>query len=101
MTERQLKDLAVDVVSLPDLILAQEQLRILDAGFQGLGIEAPEWVTDKAFLISKEIVARNEAELRRQLRKFEQRRAGLATPEEQRSQLDQKIATLKAQLNVK
>jgi len=98
MTERQLKDLAVDAVSLSDLILAQESLRVLDTGYQGLGIDTPEWITDLAYMVNREIVAKNEANLRKQLRLMEQRRAALATPAEQREQLDQSIANLKAKL---
>jgi len=97
MTERQLKDLAVDAVSLSDLILAQESLRVLDTGYQGLGIDTPEWITDLAYMVNREIVE-NEANLRKQLRLMEQRRAALATPAEQREQLDQSIANLKAKL---
>lgn len=94
MTANQLKNLLAEDIVIEDLILAKGNLTVLDAGFQELGIETPEWVTDKLNLVSAEIINRNRAELQRRLKAAKARRAALATVDEKRNALDAEIAAL-------
>ena len=94
MKTNYLQNLLVDGISVEDLILAKAALTTLDAGFQELGIETPEWITDKLNLVSAEIISRNRAELQRRLKAAKARRAGLATVDEKRRALDDEIAAL-------
>lgn len=98
MNAKMLQNLLADEISIDDLILAKAGLDALDAGYQDLGVETPEWVVDKATQVSQEIVNRNRAELQRRLKAAQARRAGLATPEEKRGQLDAEIAALQQKL---
>jgi hypothetical protein len=98
MNAQQLLSLLVDDISIEDLILAKGDLKVLDAGFQELGIDTPEWVTDKLSLVSAEVVSRNKAELMRRLKAARARRMALATPDEKRSKLEQEIAALEQKL---
>lgn len=98
MNAKQLANILADEVSIEDLILAKDGLSVLDAGFQELQIETPEWITDKLTLVSSEIINRNRAELQRRLKAAKARRAGLATVDEKRAALDAEIAALEQSL---
>lgn len=98
MNASQLKQFLVDDIAIEDLILARGDLAKLDAGYQELNIETPEWVTDKLALVNKEIIDRNRGELQRRLKAAKARRAGLATAEEKRAGLDAEIAALEQSL---
>jgi hypothetical protein len=98
LTAKQLQSLLTDEVQIEDLILAKSALATLDGGYQELGLDTPEWVSDKLTVVSQEIVNRNRAELQRRLKGAEARRAGLATAEEKRGRLDAEIAALKQKL---
>lgn len=98
MTAEKLQQLLTDTISIDNLILAKAALTTLAAGYQELGVEAPEWVVDKFTLVSRELVERNRAELERQLKRAMAQRAGLATPDEKRKSLDEQITNLKAKL---
>lgn len=98
MNAKQLQNLMADEIAIEDLILAKAALGVLDAGYQELGIETPEWVTDKLILVSNEVVNRNRAELQRRLKAAQARRASLATVDEKRKALDDEIAALKQKL---
>lgn len=98
MNAKQLQSFLVDEIQVEDLVLARAQLTALDVGYQDLGIETPEWVTDKLAQVNREVVNRNRDELERRLKAAEARRAGLATAEEKRQSLDAEIKGLKEKL---
>lgn len=77
--------------SVPDLLIAQSQLQTVDTGYQDRGLPTPEWVTDKLQAVSREITARLEADIKRQLRADEARLTALATRAEQRKSLQDRI----------
>jgi len=99
MTAKQLQALLAEDISIEDLILAKNDLKVLDTGFQEIGVESPEWVTDKLSLVSDEIVNRNRAELQKRLRAAKARRAALATPDEKRGALEREIEALEQKLS--
>ena len=84
MNAKELKSFLTDQIELDDLVLAKDALITLDRGYQELGVDTPEWITDKLAAVSNEIVSRNRAELQRQLRAAKARRAALSTREEHR-----------------
>lgn len=98
MDARYLQKILVDDITIEDLILAEEALKTLDAGFQNLGVSTPEWVTDKLGLVSSEMVQRNRAELQKRLKAAKARRAALATADEKRAKLDAEITALEQQV---
>lgn len=98
MNSNQLRQFLVDGVSIEDLVLAKADLKTLDAGYQELGIDTPEWITDKLAVVSSEIINRNRAELMRRLKAAKARRVGLASVEEKRKGLDDEIEALEKQL---
>jgi hypothetical protein len=94
MKERELQNLLTEDVCIGDLILAQNSLKVLDQGYQGMNVETPEWITDKTILVSDEIQKRLRSERAKKLKTLKARRAQLATPDEKRNLLDQEIAAL-------
>lgn len=92
------KTVVEEIGTVEDLILAQQQMRTIDAGYQEIGLPTPEWVVDKLTEIGREITHRKEAELRYRLKTAKARRAGLATPDEKRKALDQEIEDLEKRL---
>ena len=44
MTAKQLQALLAEDISIEDLILAKNDLKVLDTGFQEIGVESPESV---------------------------------------------------------
>lgn len=88
-----------NVSSVEELILAQNQLKIIDAGYQELGVDTPEWVLDKLSAVSHEITMRVRNELARQLRAAKARRDSLRTRDEKRQDLDARIAELENKLS--
>jgi len=87
-----------DVASVEDLLLIKQQLKVIDDGFQELGLETPEWVSEKQLIITTEITSRVRAELLRQLKTRKARRSALATADEKRSILDTQITELEKKL---
>ena len=87
-----------DVGTVEMLLLAKNQLKILDDGYQELGLEAPEWISEKQLEVIKEITSRVRAELTRQLKTLQARRAAEAPKEERLAFLDTKITELKKKL---
>lgn len=98
MRARDLQNLLIDNISTEDLILAVAALRTLDAGYQEASADPPEWVVDQLSAITHEINQRNKLDLQKQLKTAEARRAALATADEKRQRLDEKIAALRQKL---
>ncbi len=87
-----------DVDSVEDLFLIKRDLKTMDEGFQELGLETPEWISEKLLNITAEITSRVRAELQRQLRTDKARYAAMAPKEEVRSLLKAKITDLEKKL---
>jgi len=84
--------------AIEDLILARNQLKIIDEGYQELGFQPPEWIAEKQLQVSQEINLRTKAELLRRLKTARARRSALATMDEKRKNLDTEIAELEKKL---
>lgn len=80
------------------LMLAKSQLKVIDEGYQELGLATPEWVSDKALEVEREITSRVKAELQLRLKRSRARRAALATADEKRQSLDAEIVELEKRL---
>lgn len=87
-----------DVGTVEMLLLAKSQLKIIDEGYQELGLETPEWISEKQLEVAREITSRVRAELTRQLKGYKARRAAEAPKEERLSFLDTKITELEKKL---
>jgi len=90
---------AIDhIASVEELILAREQLRTIDNGFQDLKLNTPEWVLNKLSEIDTEINVRVKGALQQRLRMAEARRSALRTRDEKRAELDAEIKDIKERL---
>lgn len=87
-----------DVETVEELLLAKDQLKTIDDGYQELGLETPEWVSEKQLGVAQEITLRVKSELLRRLKTSRARRAALATADEKRVKLDTEIADLEKRL---
>lgn len=87
-----------EVNSVEELILAQNQLRVIDQGYQDLKLDTPEWILDKMSETGREIDNRVRGELMRRLKAAEARRSALRTQTEKRKDADAEIADLKKRL---
>ena len=89
---------AEELSSVDELLLAKNQLQVIDAGYQEFKLPTPEWVIDKLTSVTGEITNRIRAELQRRLRASKARRSSLRTAEEKRAGLDAEIAELENML---
>jgi hypothetical protein len=87
-----------EIGTVEELILGQNQLRVIDQGYQDLKLSTPEWVIDKLTQTTKEIDNRVQGELQRRLRAAKARRSALRTADEKRKDADAEIAELEARL---
>lgn len=87
-----------DVDTVEALILARNQLKVIDGGYQELGLETPEWIAEKQLEVAQEITTRVRSELLRRLKMAKARRAAEAPKEEKLGKLDATIADLEKRL---
>jgi hypothetical protein len=87
-----------EIGTVEELILGQNQLRVIDQGYQDLKLSTPEWVIDKLTQTTKEIDNRVQGELQRRLRAAKARRSALRTADEKRKDADAEIEELEARL---
>jgi hypothetical protein len=87
-----------DINSVEELLLAQNQLKIIDQGYQELKLNTPEWVLDKLSETGREIDMRVRGELARRLKNAKARRSALRTADEKRKDLDAEILELENKL---
>lgn len=87
-----------EISTVEELFLAQNQLRVIDQGYQDLSLTTPDWVIDKLTQTTHEIDTRMRGELQRRLRAAEARRSALKTADEKRKDADAEIAELRAKL---
>jgi len=83
-----------EISSVEELLLAKNQLKVIDDGYQDLKLPTPEWVTDRLSDTDREITIRVQAELKRRLRTAKARRSALRTADEKRKDLEAEIADL-------
>ena len=90
---------AVDSIEdVADLILAKSQLATIDAGYQDLKIETPEWVLNQLGAVDAQITAQVRGQLQARLRAAKARRSNLATMSEKRAAADAEIKELEDRL---
>lgn len=89
---------AEEISTVEELILAQNQLKVIDQGYQDLKLDTPEWVMDKMTEVGHEINSRVRNELARRLRTAKARRSALRTADEKRASLDAEISELEQKL---
>lgn len=99
MWARDLRNFLVDNYDVEDLLMVSNDLKAIDQGYQDLGLETPEWVTDKLGEVAREVTIRIRSDLQRQLRAAKARREALATRDEKREKLDAQIAALEKQVS--
>lgn len=87
-----------NVSTVEELILSQAQLQTIDAGFQNLKLETPEWVTSKLEDVNHEINLRVRSELMKRLRAAKARRSATLSRDERRQLLDAEILELEGKL---
>jgi precorrin-4 methylase len=71
---------------------------VIDAGFQDLKLDTPEWVVDRLSEIDQEINIRTRNELLKRLRAAKARRSALLSKDERRQNLEAEIADLEGKL---
>lgn len=94
-----LQNTDTEVLQVEELMVAQAQLQTIDAGYQDLKLETPEWVIDKLQEVATEIKLRVQSELARRLKVAKARRSNLRTADEKRRDLDLEIAELEKALS--
>ena len=86
------------VQTVEELMVIRAQLKIIDADFQELKLDTPDWVTDMMGEVNHEIDSRLKGELQRRLKAARARRNALKTADEKRKDLDDEIASLETKL---
>ena len=87
---------AIDTVE--ELMLAQNQLRVMDNGYQERDLDTPDWIIDQLANITREITIRMRGELERKLKIAEARALGLRTRKEVKADTEDEIKKLRKQL---
>jgi hypothetical protein len=82
-----------------ELFIAQNQLKVVDNGFTNIGLDSPEWVTDKLLSVESEINLRVKSEIQRKLKTAKARRSALASRSERKKTLDAEIKELESKLD--
>lgn len=93
-----LKGLNTDRLDLDDMIYLSSCAEGMLERYKANGMEAPEWLTEAAANLTKEIKAQRRANLELAMKQNRQRRAGLATAEEKRNALDADYERLQKEL---
>lgn len=88
-----------DIGTVEELLLARNQLAIIQNGYNGLTLPVPEWVDNKLSEVENEIQMRVKNDLQRRLRSAKARRSALRTADEKRKALDDEIQELEKQLS--
>lgn len=95
----QIRTFEVEGMALEDLVALSAQTRMVQAEFEALKIDAPEFLDLKGKEIRREILSRQADRLQKMLREKKSRREALMPAEEKRQTLDKEIAELEARLN--
>jgi hypothetical protein len=93
-----LKNFNADRMDIPELVALSSFARALQAEFQSLGVEIPEWVDENSKSLAREIKSRNADRIASKLKAAKARLETLKTPDEKRTALAAEIAELEKQL---
>ena len=88
----------IEALQVEELILAKSQLATIDAGYQELNLETPEWVSSRLLEVDHEINMRVKGELMRRLRAAKARRSSLLSRDDKKAAVEAEIAALEAKL---
>ena len=81
-----------------DLAIAVIELNQIRNGYRELGLDVPDWLTEKVHEGKVELDSRMKIRKQRELSKLKIKRQMIATPDEKRSRLDEEIKKLEDQL---
>jgi hypothetical protein len=95
----KLENFSVRNVSLEELVAVRSDLKTLANNYEDLKVDMPEWLPAKIEEVEREISSQTKTEKLARLKKLEARRASLMTADEKRKNVDDEIASLKAQIN--
>lgn len=96
---QRLKTLDVDrLIDMEELVELSTLARSLKAEFVEHELDVPEWLSDKAKTLNREINARNQDAIERRLRELKNRRETLETPAERKKKINAEIQQLEAKL---
>lgn len=93
-----LKNFDANQLNMEEMVELAAYARTLQDEFIGQGVEVPEWLTLQAKVVSREIKAKNAAEIEKKLREAKGRREVLKTPGQKKADLDRTIAALEKKL---
>lgn len=91
---RALKNFSADSLSVDELMMLRATARLLRSEYGQQVIPVPEWLEDAERRLNRELYLRRQDELEKELKEARQARAAIATPDEKRNRLDQKIQEL-------
>ena len=86
------------IANLDELILAQNHIEGLQAGYLKRSLPVPEWIAERLDEINREINERIKGDVKRRLKLAKAKREGLKTTAEKRADADAEIAALERQL---
>ena len=94
----ELKNLDVRRPDLSELVELSAYARSIEAEFEAVGVETPEWLAVNSKSIRREIKSRNQDRIAEKLRSAKSRLENLKTPDEKRTGLQTEIDQLEKQL---
>lgn len=96
-----LKSLNLDrVIEIDEAIALSADIRTLQAEYDELAIERPEWLNNVANIVREEIAKRTRANDLAQLRNLEAQSESLKTVDEKRNQINDAMAALQRKLGM-
>lgn len=97
---QQLKNLNIERLDLDEAVAMASFGRAMEAEYQHVSAEAPDWLTDNLKALRKEIRQRLQDTLESRLVEVTSRLDSLSTVEEKRSKLREEADRLRAKLGV-
>jgi hypothetical protein len=94
----ELRTISAQRADLEELVEAAAFARALESEFSAVGVPSPEWLTNTAKSIRREIKSKNQDRLAQKLQSAKARLETLKTPDEKRSGLENEIKQLEEQL---
>lgn len=93
-----LKQFDADRNDVEDLVSLSAVARLVQNEYSVIGVEEPDWLTVRVKEIRREIKARTQDSVEKELREAQARLESLKTPEEKRAAIREKIALLTEKL---
>lgn len=94
----RLRGLDAEQLSEDEMIELRAGATILEAQYVSSGYEVPEWLTERAVLLDRELAARRTDVLKKRLKQLDAQELTLETTEEKRGRLREERARLQAAL---